>query len=81
MPIPGESCSPELARLIARAINDACKELHFANAYDGVHARTVMALDIIAAVDAGERDPERLILVALDAVECRVTPVDSAGGS
>jgi hypothetical protein len=81
MPLLGEFCSPELAKLIARVINDACKELNFANAYDGVHARTVMALDIIEAVDAGERDPEQLKLVALDAVDCRITPDDPAGGS
>ena len=72
MPVPGKHYEPEQAKLITRAINDACKELSFANAYDGVHARTVMALDIIAAVDAGERDPERLKLVALDAVDCRI---------
>lgn len=72
MPVPGKYDEPELAKLIARAINDACKELRFANAYDGVHARTVMALDIIAAVDAGEYDPERLKLVALDAVDGRM---------
>jgi hypothetical protein len=71
MQFPGKYYEPELAKLMTRAINDACKELYFANAYDGVHARTVMALDIIAAVDAGECDPERLKLVALDAVDCR----------
>jgi hypothetical protein len=72
MPVPGKYYEPELASLITRAINEACKELRFANAYDGVHARTVMALDIIAAVDAGEYDPERLKLVGLDAVDCRI---------
>ena len=68
----GKYYEPELAKLMSRAINGACKELYFSNAYDGVHARTVMALEIIASVDAGERDPERLKLVALDAVDCRI---------
>ena len=79
MPFPGNSFDPELAKLITRAINEACQELSFADAYDGVHARTVMALDLIAAVDAGERDPERLKFVALDAVDCRIAP-DEPGG-
>ena len=77
MPFPGKSHDPELAKLITRVINDACKELKFANAYDGIHARTAMALDVIAAVDAGERDPEQLKFIALDAVDCRITPDDS----
>jgi hypothetical protein len=79
MPFPGKSHDPELAKLIACAINDACKELKLANAYDGVHARTVMALDVIAAVDAGERDPEHLKFIALDAVDCRIPPDEPAG--
>ncbi len=79
MPLPGKSCEPELAKLIARAIDDACMELKLANAYDGIHARTVMALDVIAAVDAGERDPEQLKFIALDAVDCRIPPDERAG--
>jgi hypothetical protein len=38
-----------------------------------------MALDVIAAVDAGERNPEQLKLVALDAVDCRILPDEPAG--
>ena len=74
MPFPGHSFDPELAKLITRAISEACQELSFADAYDGVHARTVMALDLVAAVDAGERDSQRLKFIALDAVDCRVVP-------
>ena len=79
MPFPGKFCEPELAKLITCAINDACKELKLANAYDGVHTRTVMALDVIAAVDAGERNLEQLKFIALEAVDCRITPDEPAG--
>jgi hypothetical protein len=79
MPFPDKHVEPELAKLIKNAIAEACAELRSSDGYDGVHARTVMALDVIAAVDAGERNPEQLKLVALDAVDCRILPDELAG--
>ena len=41
-----EIFDPELAKLIAAAIHEACQKLCFANSYDGIHPRTVMALEL-----------------------------------
>ena len=68
MPFPGEFYGPELLRVVRRAIEDACVELRAAGGDYGRIPRMMMSIRIMAAVAAGERDPEHLKLLALKAV-------------
>ena len=55
---------PDTIALMAEALDAACSTKTASQA-----ARATMALRIMAAVDAGERDPQRLKFAALDQVE------------
>ena len=68
MPFPGEFYGPELLRVVKHAIEDACAEVRAAGGDDGRIPRLMMSIRVTAAVAAGERDPERLKLLALKAV-------------
>ena len=71
---------PALLQLLNRARDDACAELRANGGDDGKITRLMMSVRLMAAVTAGERDPERLKLVALKAVDGAAPPDDAAGG-
>ena len=81
MPFPDEFYGPELLRVVKGAMDDACTELREAGADDGRVPRLMMSVRIMAAVAAGERDPDRLKLLALKAVEAPASPNGPEGGS
>jgi hypothetical protein len=76
MPFGGASYDPETLDLMTGAFNAACEELRLAKGAEASaeSVRTTMALRIMAAVAAGEREPGRLKLLALHAVDGR--PID-----
>ena len=63
MPFSSGSYSPEQIKLMARALDSAWEARPSADTSD--LQRMAMASRIMAAVDAGERDPEKLKLAAL----------------
>ena len=70
MPFSGASYDPETLGLLTRAFNDAWHEVQIAKprlANDGT-TRRIMALRIMLAANQGERDVERLKLLALHAI-------------
>ncbi len=71
MPFPGEYSGPELLRVVKHAIENACAEVRATGGDDGRIPRLMMSVRIWAAVAAGERDPERLKLLALHSVDGR----------
>ena len=81
MPFPGEFHGPELLRVSKHSVEAACAELRITGRDDGRIPRLMMSVRVMAAVAAGERDPERLKLVALKAVDAPAPPDDGAGGS
>ena len=81
MPFPGEYYGPELLPVVKHAIGDACAELRAAGADDGRITQMMMSVRIMAAVAAGERDRDRLKLLALKAVDVPSPPDDPAGGA
>ena len=68
MPFPGEFHGPELLIVASRAMEDACAEVRGRGGDDGRIPRLMMSVRVMAAVAAGERDAERLKMVALKAV-------------
>lgn len=81
MPSPGEFYGPELLRVVKHAIEEVCAELRAAGEDDGRIPRLMMSIRVTAAVATGERDPERLKLLALKAVGVPASPDDAAGGT
>ena len=65
-------------QLLNRAREDACAELRANGGDDGKIPRLMMSIRLMTAVAAGERDPERLKLVALKAVDAAAPPDDRA---
>jgi hypothetical protein len=63
-----DTYDPKILAMMTRAIDDACAELRMA---DNQPARTMMALRMMIAVAAGESNPARLKLLALNAVDGR----------
>ena len=77
MPFLGHE--PALLQLLNRARDDACAELR-ANGGDDSHVpRLMMSVRLTTAIAAGERDPERLKVLALKAVDGPAP--DDPGGS
>jgi hypothetical protein len=71
MAFPGECYDPETLHGMEEALDAAWDEVEFmlaSNAIDPQEVRTILAIRIMAAVRDGERDPERLRELALDAV-------------
>ena len=71
MAFPRECYDPETLDLMTRAFDAAWDEVGLvlaSNTIDPTGLRTVMSVRIIVAVRDGERDPERLKEVALDAI-------------
>ena len=69
---PNQSHDPELLHLMHRALDAAWDQQQ--RSWDDIAARarrTAMAFQIMMAVSAGERDPERLKLAALNATAGR----------
>jgi hypothetical protein len=71
---------PALLQLLNRARDDACAELRAKGGDDGKITRLMMSVRLMTAVAAGERDPERLKVLALKAVCATAPPDDPAGG-
>jgi hypothetical protein len=70
-PMPTSSFDAETLDLMSRAFGAAWEEVGFAlvnKDVDLTELRTMMAVRIMAAVRDGERDPERLTELALEAV-------------
>jgi hypothetical protein len=63
MPFSASSYGPEVIKLMARALDAAWEAGPSTDTSD--LQRMAMASRIMAAVDAGERDPEKLKLAAL----------------
>ena len=72
---------PALLQLLNRARDDACAELRANGGDDGQITRLMMSVRLTAAVAGGERDPDRLKLLALQAVGAPTPPDDPAGTS
>ena len=71
MAFPKDCYDPETLGLMTKAFDAAWEEVVFALVNEDVTPtalRTLMALRIMAAVRAGERDAERLKELALDAI-------------
>jgi len=64
--------NPETLAILARAFDEAWQEVQSANitslTNDAENTRRIMALRITGAADQGERDPDRLRLLALQAI-------------
>ena len=76
MPFPGEFHGPELLFVARRAMEDACAEVRSTGGDDGRIPRLMMSVRVMAAIAAGERDPERLKVLALKAVDAKSPPDD-----
>ena len=72
---------PALLQLLNRARDDACAELRANGGDDGQITRLMMSVRLTTAMAAGERDPERLKVLALKAVDGPPPPDDPAGGT
>lgn len=70
MPNLSEYYDPELVQLMTGAMDDACAELRVKEGESNL-VRLMMSVRIMSAVNAGERDPERLRLLALHSVDGR----------
>ncbi len=81
MPFPREFHGPELLVVARRAMEDACTQVRRTGGDDGPIPRLMMSVRVMAAIATGERDPDRLKLVALKAVDAPAPPDDRAGGS
>jgi hypothetical protein len=81
MPFPSDFYGPELLRVVKRAVDDACAEVRAGGGDDGHISRLMMSVRMMAAVAAGERDPDRLKLIALKAVEAPASPDGPEGGA
>lgn len=75
MPFSGTSYDPETLVLLESAFNEAWAEVQMAcpSLHDEASARLrrLMALRIMNAADDGVRDPRRLKLLAIQAIESR----------
>ncbi len=73
MPFCGASYDPETLAMMARVLDEAWHELQSLKATrdSGESVRTTMATRIMAAVAKGEREPGKLKLLALHAVDAR----------
>jgi hypothetical protein len=69
---------PALLQLLNRARDDPCAELRANGGDDGEITRLMMSVRLMTAVAAGERDPERLKILALKAVAA-TAPRDDLG--
>jgi hypothetical protein len=73
MQLPPHSFEPELVALMGSVVDEAWEEAHcrlsFPDAVDLTGLRNLVALRVMAAVANGERDPERLRLMALAALD------------
>lgn len=74
MPFPRELYGPDLLRVVKHAIDDACADVRATGGDDGRIARLMMAVRLMTAVAAGERDPKRLKCLALNAVGAPAMP-------
>ncbi len=76
MQFPAAAYEPELLKLMSRAYDDACRD-DALKGDDGPYdaEETMIALRIMTAVQAGERDVDRLRLLALQAIDGRKIPV------
>jgi hypothetical protein len=71
MPFPSDCYDPKTLGRMTQAFDAAWEEAEYAlasNNFDPAALRRLMALRIMAAVRDGERDPERLKELALDAI-------------
>jgi len=68
MPFPNELYGSELLRAVKHAVDDACADVRATGGDDGQISRLMMAVRLTTAVAEGELDPDKLKLVALDAV-------------
>ena len=70
MQFPSAARDPELLKLMSRAFDEACRDVARTNAScDG--AQTMIALRIMTAASAGERNVERLRFLALQSIDGR----------
>jgi hypothetical protein len=82
MPFSNAAYDPETLALLTRAFDDAWREVEATKIAgetgDGAGIRTALAIRIMIAANEGERDPERLKRLALQAIdgrsadECRI---------
>jgi hypothetical protein len=71
--LPPQAFDPETVAMMGRvcdeAWNEARSRLAFPEAGDASGLREVVALRVMAAVAVGQRNPERLKAIALDALD------------
>jgi len=68
MQFPSAAYDSELLKLMSRAFDDACRDVARMEASCDA-AQTMIALRIMTAVSAGERNVERLRLLALQSID------------
>jgi hypothetical protein len=71
MNFPNAYYDPELLKLMTGALDVASRNQRSGDDIAGRAMRKAMAFQIMTAVGAGERDPERLRLAALNATASR----------
>ena len=73
MQLPPSSFDPETVALMGRAVDGALKEaqnrLSLPQTADATELRNLVAVRVMAAVAVGQRNPERLKAIALEAFE------------
>jgi hypothetical protein len=73
MQLPSQSFDAETVALMGRAVDDALAEaqdrLSLPQRGDPTELRKLVAVRVMAAVVVGQRDPERLKAIALDALD------------
>lgn len=73
MQLPSQSFGPELVALMGRAVDDALAEaenrLSLPQTADPTELRNLVAARVMAAVTVGQRNPERLKAIALEALD------------
>ena len=77
MQFPAAAYDAELLSLMSRAFDDACRDAARTDALRDGAAQTMMALRMMTAVAAGERNAERLRLLALQAIDERAIARDA----
>jgi hypothetical protein len=69
MQLPPHSFEPELVALMGSVVDEAWEEAQCRLSADPSELRNLVAVRVMAAVAIGQKDPERLKAIALEALD------------